>query len=86
MIKFLNLKNQLEKNSNSFAFYDTISNSILTFGYSEYGNIDIKEIFNSKEDFIRYYNKSRQNDPDRGEKSTRPLKRFIDLIPKDYFD
>ena len=32
MIRFLNLKNQICEGSNHFAFYDTVSDTILSFG------------------------------------------------------
>lgn len=86
MIRFLNLKNQIEEGWDSFAFYDTISDTILSFGTVEYGNIDTVSIFSSEDEFIRYYKKDRKNDPDGGETSTRPLSRFLSLIPKDYFN
>lgn len=32
MTRFLNLKDQIREGSNDFAFYDTVSNTILSFG------------------------------------------------------
>lgn len=73
MIRFLNLKDQIQEGSNDFAFYDTVSNKILSFGEDE------EQIFDCLEYFKDCYGEE-------GEGSTRSLRRFISLIPDDYFE
>lgn len=73
MIRFLNLKNQICEGSNDFAFYDTVSNTICSFG--EYGN----QVFSTIEGFKCEFG----TEPDN---TTRPLRRFLALIHKDYFE
>lgn len=68
-MRFLNLKDQIEEGSNDFAFYDTISNTILSFNG--------QEVFNSLDRFTLCFMEVTEH---------RPLSRFINLIPKDYFD
>lgn len=70
MIIFLNLKDQILKGESSFAFYDTISNTILEF--------DGQQVFDSKEEFEHAYLMSPLLN-----RSTRPLSRFISLIPQE---
>ncbi len=72
MIRFLNLKNQICEGSNHFAFYDTISDTILSFGQEG------QEVFSSVAEFQYAYGKEQEG-------TTRPLSRFISLIPPDYF-
>jgi len=74
MIRFLKLKNQICEGQNHFAFFDTITDTILYF--------DKEQVFSSLKDFENAYNKSFMNE----ENSARPLSRFTGLIPKDYFD
>lgn len=73
MIKFLNLKDEICKGSNDFAFYDTVSNTILSFG--ENG----EQVFNCIDYFKYCYGEEREG-------TTRPLSRFISLIPDGYFE
>ena len=73
MIKFLNLKGQIDDESNDFAFYDTVSNTICVFG--EQG----EQIFNSIDSFKYEYGEEQKG-------TSRPLSRFIRLIPDDYFN
>ena len=73
MIRFLNLKDQIDEGSNDFAFYDTVSNTILTFCG--------EQIFDSVDEFTICYN----HDFVDGQSTTRPLSRFIDLIPEEFF-
>lgn len=72
MIRFLNLKNQICKGENDFAFYDTVSNTICSFGSNE------EQVFSSISGFTREYGKEQ-------ERTSRPLSRYLALIPKDYF-
>ena len=74
MIRFLNLKDQITEGSTEFAFYDTISDIILDFGERQ------DQVFSSIEGFTYAYMESFPN----GSK-TRPIDRFINKIPKDYF-
>jgi len=71
MIRFLNLKNQICPDSNDFAFYDTISNTILSFGPCS------QQVFDSIEDFKLEY--------EDGDKYGCLLDRFLSLTPDDYF-
>ena len=73
MIIFLNLKGQICKDLNSFAFYDTVSNTFCGFGDEH------EQIFSSIESFKREYSEEQKE-------TTRPLSRFIRLIPDDFFD
>ena len=73
MIRFLNLKDQICEGSNEFAFYDTVSNTILSFGE------DGEQIFDCIEYFKDCYGEETKD-------TTRPLSRFIGLIPDDYFE
>jgi len=70
MIRFLNLKDQICEDSNDFAFYDTVSNTICSFG--EEG----KQVFSSINDF-------KSNFGEENKSTTRPLSRFLSLIPND---
>lgn len=73
MIRFLNLKNQICEGQNDFAFYDTVSDSICCFGPN------MQEVFSSIEEFEHEF----------GEHiplSTKPIGRFLNLIPENYFD
>lgn len=75
MIRFLNLKDQITEGESDFAFYDTVSNRILTF--------DDEQVFSSIDEFEEAY----INNYDRIKPSiTLPLERFTTLIPKDYFN
>ncbi len=74
MIRFLNLKNQISEGKNDFAFFDTISDTILTFGD--------ENVFSSLQEFEEAYKLSYMNE----EGGTRPLSRFTSLIPDDYFN
>ena len=73
MIRFLNLKNQICEGVNHFAFYDTISDTICSFG--EQG----EQVFSSIEEFKYEFGGKQKG-------TTRPLSRFLNLIPNDYFD
>lgn len=73
MIRFLNLKDQICEGSNDFAFYDTVSNAICSFG--EHG----EQVFSSIEGFKYDYGKEQEG-------TTRQLSRFLNLIPNDYFE
>jgi hypothetical protein len=73
MIRFLNLKNQICEGQNDFAFFDTVSDTILTFGD--------EQVFSSLQDFEENYKQSYMNE----EGGTCPLSRFTGLIPDDYF-
>ena len=73
MIIFLNLKDQIRKGSNNFAFYDTVSNTICSFG--EHG----EQVFSSIECFKYEFGEEQKG-------TTRPLSRFLGLIPDNYFD
>lgn len=74
MIRFLNLKDQIIEDEPSFAFYDTISDTIMSFG------INRDQVFASKEYFIECYRERYMKNH-----STRPLVRFLSLIPNNYF-
>ena len=71
MIRFLNLKNQICEDSSDFAFYDTISNEILSF--------DNVQVFDSIEEFNFYFGEEEEG-------TTRPFSRFLSLIPNDFFE
>lgn len=73
MIRFLNLKNQICEDSNDFAFYDTVTNTICSFGEQR------EQVFSSVENFKYNFGEEQKGD-------TRPLSRFLKLIPDDYFD
>jgi len=73
MIRFLNLKDQICEGHFDFAFYDTAGDTICSFG--EPG----EQVFSSIMDFKSAYGKEK-------EWTTRPLSRFVSLIPKGYFD
>ena len=73
MIRFLNLKDQICEDSNEFAFYDTVSNTICSFG--EQG----EQVFSSIEGFKYEYGREQKG-------TARPLSRFIGLIPNGYFE
>lgn len=73
MIRFLNLKDQICEGSNDFAFYDTVSDTICSFGSQG------EQVFSSIENFKHEYGKEQEG-------TTRPLSRFLSLIPKDYFE
>lgn len=73
MIRFLNLKNQILEGSNDFAFYETISDTICSFGKER------EQVFSSLEEFKAAYGEEQKE-------STRLLKRFISLIPDNYFN
>ena len=73
MIRFLNLKDQICEGSNDFAFYDTVSDTICSFG--EQG----EQVFSSVGEFKYAYGIEREG-------TTRPLSRFLGLIPDDYFE
>lgn len=72
MIRFLNLKDQITEGENDFAFYDTISNTICCFGEQQ------EQVFGSIEGFKYVYDGVDAT-------ASRPLSRFIDLIPDDFF-
>lgn len=72
MIRFLNLKDQIEPGLNSFAFYNTITDSIMAFYEGE--------VFDEIEDFIDSYNQTGYKDHD-----SYQLERFIRLIPENFF-
>jgi len=82
MIRFLNLKDQICEGVNHFAFYDTVSDVILQFG-------DV-QVFSSLQEFIFYFEVCNGKDSDRSYEqnllNTRPLTRFLSLIPSDYFN
>ncbi len=71
MIRFLDLKNQICEDSNDFAFYDTVNDTIYSFGNNE-------QVFDSIEDFKDSYKKTQGT-------ITRSLDDFLMVIPKDYF-
>lgn len=73
MIRFLNLKDQICEGQNDFAFYDTVSNTICSFG--EQG----EQVFSSVAEFKYAYGKEQEG-------TTRPLSRFVSLIPENYFE
>ena len=73
MIRFLNLKNQICRGENDFAFYDTVSDTICSFG--EEGC----QVFDSVDDFKYHFCKKEES-------TTRPLSRFLRLIPNNFFD
>lgn len=74
MIRFLNIKDQICEGQNSFAFYDTISDTILEF--------DGDQVFDTLNEFEQAYKKSYMNK----EGGTRPLSRFVSLIPENFFE
>ena len=73
MIIFLNLKDQICEGQNDFAFYDTLSDNICSFG--EEG----EQVFSSADEFQYAYGKEQEG-------TIRPLIRFVSLIPEDYFE
>ena len=73
MIKFLNLKDQICEGQNDFAFYDTVSDAICSFGEQR------EQVFSSVDEFQYAYGKEQEG-------TTRPLSRFISLIPESYFE
>jgi len=73
MIRFLNLKNQICEGQNDFAFYDTVSDKICSFG--DQG----QQVFDNILEFQKCF-------WDVQEVESRPLSRFMFLIPEDYFE
>jgi hypothetical protein len=70
MMRFLNLKNQICEGSNSFAFYDTVTDEIIDFGG--------EQVFDDVEDFT----KACTIDPQK----KHILDRCLGLIPDGYFE
>ena len=70
MIRFLGLRGQIEMNTPSFAFYDTVDDVILSFGKQN------QQVFDSIEEFKDAYAE---------DQNVRPLERFMQLIPEGYF-
>ena len=73
MIRFLNLKDQICEGSNDFAFYDTVSDTVCSFG--ELG----EQVFSNVGEFQYAYGKEQEG-------TTKPLSEFLRLIPNDYFE
>lgn len=79
MIRFLNLKNQIDEGSNDFAFYDTVHGRICTF--------DGIDVFDSLEDFTSAFWKSFEKKMvSRDFIQRQYLERYLSLIPEDYFN
>jgi len=72
MIRFLDLKDQILEGSCDFAFYDTVTDTICSFGEEQ------EQVFSSVGEFQYAYGKEQEG-------TTRPLSRFISLIPNDFF-
>ena len=72
MIRFLNLKDQICEGQNNFAFYDTVSNIICSFGKES------EQVFSSVAEFKYAYGNEQEG-------TTRTLSRFLSLIPMDFF-
>ena len=74
MIRFLDLKGQIHLGGETteFAFYDTVSDTILSF----YG----EQVFSSLSGFTYHFEK------DGPTTKTRRIERFLGLIPEGYFD
>lgn len=72
MIRFLNLKGQISDDGKDFAFYDTVSDNICFFGKNN------QEVFESLDEFKEQFNEQVSI-------YTRPIERFISLIPENYF-
>jgi len=72
MIRFIDLKNQICDGVNNFAFYDTITDTFCVFGEED------QQVFDSIDEFTNVYDKEKEGD-------LRPLSRFLNLIPTDYF-
>lgn len=68
------LKDQICEGQNSFAFYDTVSDTILDF--------DGEQVFDERKEFEEAFSKSYMDK----EGGTRPLSRFVSLIPENYFE
>jgi hypothetical protein len=68
MIRFLNLSNQICEGQKDFAFFDTITNTILNF--------DDEQVFTTKQEFENAY-LYQNNSEDKYAK----LQRFTSLIP-----
>lgn len=72
MIRFLNLKDQIIEGESTFAFYDTVSNEILSF--------DGNQTFDSLEEFKMCYKNITKDYIGIN------LQRYTDLIPEDFFN
>lgn len=68
MIIFLNLKNQIIEGENSFAFYNTINDRIVSFD-----NVEVFDSISEFNDFTFGISNEIKN-------------RYLELIPKDYFN
>jgi hypothetical protein len=73
MIRFLSLKHQICEGSYDFAFYDTISDTICYFGEQQ------QQVFGDVFGFQYAYGQEK-------DKTTRPIERFLSLIPENYFE
>jgi len=80
MIRFLNLKDQIYESGTDFAFYDTITDTILYFGEME----DRGQVFEDVVGFISYYRD--QYPVDNEYNKSRRLDRYLSLIPDDFFN
>lgn len=72
MIRFLNLKNQITEGDSSFAFYDTVTNEIVSF--------DGEQVFDSLDEFKDCYNRILKD------YKPRTLERYISKIPDNFFN
>ena len=68
MIRFIDIKDQIIENENTFMFYDMTNFKIFSF----YG----WQVFDHDEDFIKFYELCTEEKP--------PLQDFLELIPSSY--
>lgn len=79
MIRFLNLKNQIDEGVADFAFFDTVNGLICSF--------DGQEVFSDLEDFTTAHGRAFERKMVRKEFIDKHyLQRYLSLIPDDYFN
>lgn len=71
MIRFLKLKDQIDEGKSHFAYFGTINNSLISFGY------DDQQVFESWPEFIEAFNEKNKGFE---------LERFSTLVPLDYIE
>ena len=71
MIRFINIGDQVQEGNKDFAFYDTISDSFVSF--------DGEQLFESVEDFKAHYKDDSENDIKQG--SRNDISRYFALMP-----
>lgn len=79
MIRFLNLKNQIDEGVNDFAFFDTVYGRICTF--------DQQDVFDSLEDFTTAFWRSWERKMvSRDFIDRQYFERYLSVIPDGFFD